>query len=119
MPKVQKGEVFEDLANNILKIKVLEIRVAYCHGWGATYVPEFIVAVSSLTKKNDISAPVKTPYGWHIIKLLDRKEIGAYDDVKADLKQRISKDMRSSKSKDAIVNRIKRKPFQSRTACQE
>jgi peptidyl-prolyl cis-trans isomerase SurA len=107
--KVQKGEVFEELAKQYSEDKGSGSKGGVLPWFGCNrMVPEFIVAVSSLTKKNDISAPVKTPYGWHIIKLLDRKEIGSFDDVKADLKQRISKDMRSARSKDAIVTRIKK-----------
>ena len=38
-------------------------------------VGEFELAVSKLENKGDYSPPVKTQYGWHIIKLLDRKGI--------------------------------------------
>ena len=35
--------------------------------------PAFEHAAFALTKPGDISAPVKTPFGWHIIELLERK----------------------------------------------
>jgi peptidyl-prolyl cis-trans isomerase SurA len=54
-----------------------------------------------------VAKPVLTSYGWHIIKLLDRKAIGAYEDNKADLKQKIVKDMRHDKSKESVIARIK------------
>jgi foldase protein PrsA len=39
-------------------------------GWPTTpYVPEFQAAVDKLTKTGQMSAPVKSTYGWHIIKL--------------------------------------------------
>jgi peptidyl-prolyl cis-trans isomerase C len=39
-------------------------------------------------KIGDISPPVKTDYGWHVIKLEDRKQGGAqpFDQVKAGIK---------------------------------
>lgn len=106
--KVLKGENFEELAKQFSEDKGSGAKGGVLPWFGSNrMVPEFIIAVSSLPKKGDISAPVNTPYGWHIIKLIDRKEIGSFDDVKSDLKVRISKDIRSSKSKDAIVNKIK------------
>jgi foldase protein PrsA len=39
-------------------------------GWPTTpYVPEFQAAVDKLTKTGQLSPPVKSTYGWHIIKL--------------------------------------------------
>jgi peptidyl-prolyl cis-trans isomerase C len=37
-------------------------------------VPEFSTAAFKL-KKGEVSAPVQTPFGWHIIKLLDRRAV--------------------------------------------
>jgi len=71
-------------------------------------VPEFIDGISELKNINDISKPVLTSYGWHIIKLVDRKPIGTFDEEKADLKQSLAKDVRANKSKEAIIIRIKK-----------
>lgn len=52
--------------------------------------PEFEEAAYSL-QKDEISQPVKTQYGYHIIKVTDIKELKPYDEVKGDLeKQAIS-----------------------------
>ncbi len=50
-------------------------------------VPEFEAAVLKL-KKGDVSDPVKTQFGWHVIKLEDIRESKppAFDDVKDGLK---------------------------------
>jgi len=71
-------------------------------------VPEFIDGIAELKNINDVSKPVLTSYGWHIIKLVDRKPIGTFDDEKADLKQSLAKDTRSNKSKESIIIRIKK-----------
>jgi parvulin-like peptidyl-prolyl isomerase len=49
-------------------------------------VPEFAEAAFN-QKVGDISDPVRTQYGWHIIKVIDKKRAGTlpYDDVKAQL----------------------------------
>ena len=70
-------------------------------------VPEFIDAVTNISDTGQIAEPVLTSYGWHIIKLVDRKPIGSFEDEKADLKQSLAKDTRSKQSKESIIRRIK------------
>lgn len=50
-------------------------------------VPEFADAAFKL-KKGDVSAPVKTEFGWHIIKLEDRRpvQVASFDEMKDSLK---------------------------------
>jgi len=70
-------------------------------------VPEFETASFALQKPGDISKPVRTKYFWHIIKLLEKKDIGTYEQLKTDIKSRISKDARAQKSKAAVIERLK------------
>ena len=51
------------------------------------YVPEFGQALTQLKKGEMTLVPVKTQFGWHIIKLEDTREaeFPAFDDVKAPL----------------------------------
>jgi peptidyl-prolyl cis-trans isomerase C len=56
-----------------------------------SYVPEFGQAMVKLKKGELTATPVKSQFGWHIIRLEDTREapFPAFDDVKAQLKQRI------------------------------
>jgi len=56
-----------------------------------SYVPEFGQALAKLKKGELTEAPVKSQFGWHIIRLDDTREaqFPAFDDVKAQLKQRL------------------------------
>ena len=71
-------------------------------------VPEFIDAIYSLKKAGDYSAPVQTPYGWHIIRFIESKKPGTFDEEKADLKQRVLKDARADLAKQAVFSMIKK-----------
>ena len=55
------------------------------------YVPEFSQAMAKLKKGEMTQEPVKTQFGFHIIRLDDTREaqFPPFDDVKAQLKQRI------------------------------
>ena len=71
-------------------------------------VPEFENVAFALANKADISEPVKTAYGWHIIKMIDRKGLGTYEDMSADLKNRISKDSRSDIGRASFLVKVKK-----------
>lgn len=70
-------------------------------------VPEFESAAFAIKNPGDYSQPVRTAYGWHIIKLIERKGIAPYDSMLAELKSRVSKDSRSDLSKTSFLERVK------------
>ncbi|OLN23796.1 peptidylprolyl isomerase [Domibacillus antri] len=47
----------------------------------AQFVPEFTEALGKL-KVNEVSEPVKSDYGYHIIKITEQKEKGSFEDMK-------------------------------------
>ncbi|MCF6171052.1 MAG: peptidyl-prolyl cis-trans isomerase [Bacteroidales bacterium] len=69
-------------------------------------VPQFVLAAQSLNI-DEISEPVRTLYGFHIIKLISRETPGAFEEEKPKLKERLAKDQRSHKSKEAVLQKIK------------
>ncbi len=56
-----------------------------------SYVPEFGQALTRLQKGQMTEAPVKSQFGWHIIRLEETREAAfpAFDDVKGQIKQRL------------------------------
>ncbi len=70
-------------------------------------VPEFIEACKSLDI-NEISKPVRTDYGFHIIKLLSKTGVGSFEKEMKGLSERIEKDMRSKKSDEVVLKQIKK-----------
>ncbi len=81
-------------------------------GWFGTgqMVPEFENAVLEM-RSGDISNPVQTQFGWHVIKLNDRRKISApeFDEVREQLAQEIAQqaveDRLSQLTTDAEVER--------------
>ena len=69
-------------------------------------MPEFIEACKSL-EKGQIAKPVRTMYGYHIIKLLDYSGVGSFEKEKKALTERIEKDMRSKKSEEMVLKQVK------------
>src|SRR5690606_5011047 len=70
-------------------------------------IPSFEEAAFALDSPGAISKPVQTAYGWHIIKLLERKELPPYEEMETSLKNRIAKDSRSELNKAAFMRRIR------------
>jgi peptidyl-prolyl cis-trans isomerase SurA len=71
-------------------------------------VPSFEEAAFSLEKVGQFTTPVKTSIGWHIIKLLDKREIGSFEEEKNKLKRKITNNPRYSISRDSLIAKLKR-----------
>ena len=69
-------------------------------------VPEFVEVVDVLDV-NDISEPISTAYGLHIIKLISIEKPGSLEVETPKLKERLTKDQRSLKSEEAVISKIK------------
>ena len=67
-------------------------------------IPEFERVAFSLTEIGEISVPVKTPYGYHIIRLEDRRSISSYEEMEPVIKSRILRDSRSSLIQSQVVS---------------
>jgi peptidyl-prolyl cis-trans isomerase SurA len=79
-------------------------------GWFNTgrMVKAFDTVAYSLKNVGDISLPVRTRYGWHIIKLLGKRPISSFDEAKNSIMQRIRTDERSLQPRQSVIDRVKR-----------
>ncbi len=105
--KLLNGEKFEDIATEYSDDKGSAAKGGVLPWFGSfRMIPSFLVPLYDMNP-NDISEPVKTQYGWHIIKLIDKQGVGSFEDVKNELKMKISKDQRAFIAKDKLVARLK------------
>ncbi|NJO02434.1 MAG: hypothetical protein HC880_12765 [Bacteroidia bacterium] len=70
-------------------------------------MPEFEETAIALKNVNDFSEPVRTRYGWHLIKLVARKPIPSLEQTASTLKQEVSKDSRYARAQQAMIQKIK------------
>ena len=56
----------------------------------------------------EISKPVRTNYGYHIIKFIGASKVGSFEKEKQAIAERVEKDMRSKKSEEVVMQQIKK-----------
>jgi peptidyl-prolyl cis-trans isomerase SurA len=70
-------------------------------------VDNFENTAYALAKDGAYSKPIKTDFGWHIIKRLELKKLQPFNELENELKAKVARDSRSNKSKQALLQRIK------------
>lgn len=90
---LRKGKAFDQLAKEKSKDPGSKSNGGDL-GWqeAGTFVPEFSDAMAKLNKGQVTAKPVKTQFGWHVIKLDDvrtERNVPSLDDARPQLTQRI------------------------------
>jgi peptidyl-prolyl cis-trans isomerase SurA len=70
--------------------------------------PQFENVAFNLEKPGDISDPFQTQYGWHIIRLERKIPVSSFNEIASTLKNRVSKDERTSLSKQAVQHKLRK-----------
>ena len=68
--------------------------------------PDFVKACISL-KPGEISEPISSSLGWHIVKLTEIVPVTVDDEAKYFIKNKISRDSRSHLSRESLVEKLK------------
>lgn len=109
--KLSKGEKWEDLvalhSDDPSSSKKGGELAAFGSGTTQRMVPSFEDAAFSLKADGEISKPIRTDYGFHIVKRLELKDVAAYPSMKKELQGRVNKDERSKKTQDSFVAKLK------------
>ncbi len=71
-------------------------------------IEEFEDVAFGLKNVDDVSEPIKSRYGWHIIRLLEKQPLPNYDGAKTELKNKISRDSRAEITQKVFLERLRK-----------
>ncbi|MEB2784583.1 peptidylprolyl isomerase [Algoriphagus sp. E1-3-M2] len=66
-------------------------------------IPEFEMAAFSLTEIGEVSPPVRTRYGYHILRLENKKPIESFEAMEENIRSRILRDSRSTMIQSQVM----------------
>ena len=109
--KIQQGESFESLAQQFSEDKSSAGKggVLQRFGSGQLSSEEFENVAFGLMDKNQISAPFQSQFGWHIVKLIEKHPVRSFDEMKAELEDKIRKDERSLLITNSLAKKMRAK----------
>jgi peptidyl-prolyl cis-trans isomerase SurA len=110
--KLKAGESFEKLASEFSDDAQTAERGGELplFGTGTTtrMVPEFEEAAFSLKENGEISKPVQTAFGYHIIKRLELTPLRTFDELKKEIQGKVNKDDRSIVTQQSFIEKLKK-----------
>lgn len=71
-------------------------------------VKPFETAAFALETPGDYTEPIRTRFGWHIIKLIDKRDVQPFDEVKEKIKNRLLKDPRGTKAHESFLTKLEK-----------
>ncbi|WP_027003397.1 peptidylprolyl isomerase [Hugenholtzia roseola] len=69
--------------------------------------PVFEDALADL-EPNQISPPLRTPFGWYILKLLERKPLEPLEEIYSLLEEKVARDSRAELQENALIEKLKK-----------
>ncbi len=70
-------------------------------------VKEFEKAAFELKYNGEISKPVRTGFGWHILKRIDRKEIPTFKEAETEIAYSVARDQRAEIARESMIHKLK------------
>lgn len=107
--KINQGEDFETLAKQFSDDKSSASKGGMLSPFssGQISAQAFEDTAFSLETIGDVSQPFQTQYGWHIVKLYNKKPIPPFEVMKSELEEKVKRDSRSKLIDDALVNKLR------------
>ncbi|MCX7550647.1 peptidylprolyl isomerase [Xanthomarina sp. F2636L] len=107
--KLQQGEDFESLAKQFSEDQSSASKGGMLSPFtgGQLSSIEFENEAFALEKIGDVSKPFKTDFGWHIIKLYNKKSVESLEKMKGELEGKVKKDSRSKLINESLINDLK------------
>jgi len=107
--RLQDGASFSELAEQYSDDKESAVRGGKLNWFGAgEIISDFAEAAFAIRDTGSYTKPVRSPYGWHIIKLLEKKPHGSYEEMKSLLESKINQSYLNSLSKKTFISQLKK-----------
>lgn len=105
---LMQGESFEDIAKQFSEDKNTGIKGGQLKtfGHGELRAPAFEDAAYALTEKGQISKPIKSTFGWHIIRLNEKLPMLSFEESKTALEKKVTSGARASVVTQAVNDKI-------------
>jgi peptidyl-prolyl cis-trans isomerase SurA len=106
--KLEAGESFEKLAKEYSDDRRSGSQGGELPWFSAgQYVPDFVEAAYSIENTGDYSEPIKTFFGWHIIKKLDERPVQSFEEVKEKLTKKVKSSKRADREDELFSESLK------------
>jgi peptidyl-prolyl cis-trans isomerase SurA len=103
------GASFSELAKKYSDHKESAVKGGELDWFGAgEIISNFSEAAFALADTGKYTKPVRTLYGWHIIKLLDKKVPGTFEESRSFLESKINQSYLNSISKKSFIEKLKK-----------
>jgi len=106
---IQQGKPFSEVAKMYSDHKESAVKGGELNWFGAgEIISDFSEAAFSIKDTGSYTKPVRTLYGWHIIKLFDRKPPGSFEESKSYLESKINQSYLNSLNRKSLVDKLKK-----------
>lgn len=106
--RLGKGESFAKLASEYSDHKETAVNGGEINWFGVgEIVNDFSEAAFAIKDTGDYTRPLRLAYGFHIIKLLDRKAPGTWEEVKPLLESRLNQSELVAMGKKSFIDRLR------------
>ena len=103
-----QGEDFGNLAKQFSDDKSSSVRNGELKPFksGQINSTKFENTAFSLKNIGDISEPIQTQFGWHILKLIKKTPVPNFNKIKLDLEKKVGKDSRSKLVRSKMFDKL-------------
>lgn len=106
--RLKQGDDFSFLASKYSDDKFTAQRGGDLSWFGVGRMVEPFEKAAFALDSGEISHPVKTQYGWHIIKVIGKRGIGSYNDLRPYIERVMHNDSRADASHDYFIAKLKK-----------
>lgn len=109
--KLNQGEAFDALAKQFSDDKSSASKGGQMAPFSSGQLSSKVFEDTAFGLQNvgDVSKPIQSKFGWHIVKLIKKKVVEPFEDIKSELETKVKKDSRSKLIDNALQDKLRAK----------